>query len=80
MCVEIKVGDSVATTKGELAKLIGVTPLLDTVFYAEPFADDYCLCPCDLEATAKTARMTLVMTDSMEGEMKPLTVEAGKPL
>jgi len=72
MCVEIKVGDKFATTKAELAKLIGVTPLLDTVWYAEPFAEDGCLCPCDLEATAKAANMTLIMTDSMEGEMVPI--------
>lgn len=44
-----------ATTKGELRSMIGVEPLANPP--DDGWTDEFCLCSCDLEATAASAGM-----------------------
>lgn len=58
-----------ADTKGELRAVLGVEP----VQLGEPFAwpDNSCLCPCDMEATAHAADMSVHCESGMEWIFRP---------
>lgn len=58
MCVIVMVGDIECSTKAELRDAIGVEPERRKKDY-KIFEDGDCLCPCDLEKTAKMANMKL---------------------
>jgi len=58
MCVIVMVGDIECSTKAELRNAIGIEPERRKKDY-KTFEDGDCLCPCDLEKTAKRANMTL---------------------
>jgi hypothetical protein len=64
MCVEVVIrrrdgSVTVASRKEELRDALGVDPVVDGIEYAGwEWNDDECLCPCDIEATAKEAGMS----------------------
>lgn len=61
----------VATTKGELRAATGVEPVLDSRCTFADWPDDSCLCPCDIEATAKAAELTAERDEYAEWLLSP---------
>jgi hypothetical protein len=57
MCVIVVVRGKECDTKAQLRDALGIEPIKSSIH--KIFDDGDCLCPCDLEATAKKADMRL---------------------
>lgn len=58
--------------KGELRDALGVEPIPHGEVRLSEWADESCLCPCDIDATAVAARFSVSFDDTGGYTLRPI--------